>query len=228
MPDRQLFDDWPERYEDWFRTPIGSLVREVEGEVVRRLVGPSQGERILDVGCGTGIFTTDLLEAGSRVVGLDISRPMLMAARGKRGTSHLDLVQADMLHLPFADGCFDKVVSVTALEFVAQARQAVDEMFRVVRPTGTVVVATLNSLSPWAARRDAKTRRGERHVLENAYYRSPTDLLALSDFPGTVMTAVHFGKGDDVEAARQTEERGRAAGLLTGAFVAVRWQKPAS
>jgi ubiquinone/menaquinone biosynthesis C-methylase UbiE len=228
LTEAELFDEWPERYESWFRTTIGRLVRQVEGAAVSDLLDPHPGERVLDAGCGTGIFTTDIIAAGAMVVGLDISRPMLQRAMSKTTPLTFSAVQADMRRLPFAGGTFDKAVSITALEFIEDAQAAVNELFRITRPGGYVIVATLNSLSPWADRRNAKTRRGQRHILENAYYRCPADLLACSPHPAVVRTAVHFQKEDDLTTALGAEDRGRLLGLDTGAFVAVRWQKPAS
>jgi ubiquinone/menaquinone biosynthesis C-methylase UbiE len=230
MPDTELFDEWPERYEAWFTTPIGGLVRRVEGDLVLRLLQTARGERILDAGCGTGVFTTDVIAAGADVTGLDISRPMLRAANRKTGggAGAFASVQADMRHLPFAANSFDKAISVTAVEFIEDARAAIDELFRVTRPGGLVLVATLNRLSPWAERRIAKTVQGQRHILENAFYRSGEDLLKLSPYSGITRTAVHFQKDDEVSEARATEAEGARLGLETGAFVVARWQKPAT
>ncbi len=135
-------------------------------------------------------------------------------------------VQGNMTGLPFRDNSFDKTVSITALEFIEDAQKAVNELFRVTRPGGLVVVATLNSLSPWAVRRDEKSRRGETHILKNAFYRSPTDLLSLSDIEGETGTAVHFLKDDEPVKAAEMEKENRPKKPETGAFVAVRWRKP--
>ena len=118
----QLFDEWPEVYDRWFTTPIGSLVRKYEAELMLDLLKPKQGEIILDVGCGTGIFTTDILSSGSQVIGLDISLPMLIQAKKKLKEYPFRIILADMLNLPFPEGSFDKVVSVTALEFIEDAK----------------------------------------------------------------------------------------------------------
>ena len=83
MGSAQTFDDWPEKYEQWFTTPIGQLIRKYEGELILELLRPSTGDHILDAGCGTGIFTTDLLQAGAQVTGLDLSLPMLKRAGEK-------------------------------------------------------------------------------------------------------------------------------------------------
>ena len=114
----QLFDEWPEAYDRWFTTPIGSLVRKYEAELMLDLLKPKQGEIILDAGCGTGIFTTDILSSGSQVIGLDISLSMLIQAKKKLKEYPFWIILADMLNLPFPGSSFDKVVSVTALEFV--------------------------------------------------------------------------------------------------------------
>ena len=225
MVTQKLFDNWPERYDEWFRTPIGRLIKEIEGGLIIELLRPGPDETILDAGSGTGIFTGDFLLAGARVVGLEISAPMLLLARKKAGEYPFRGVQGDMLFLPFYDNMFDKTVSVTALEFIEDARMAIDELFRVTRPGGWVVVATLNSLSPWAARRRAKTCRGQKHILENAYFRSPRELLGYGPSGGIAKTAIHFEKDNDPDDAAQKEALGRSLDLDTGAFLAVRWQK---
>ena len=112
----QLFDAWPDTYDRWFTTPIGTLVKHYESDLILDLLNPGDGELILDAGCGTGIFTLDILSAGPRVVGLDLSFPMLMRAREKAGSHPFEAVLGDMMNLPFPEGIFDKVVSITCFE----------------------------------------------------------------------------------------------------------------
>jgi ubiquinone/menaquinone biosynthesis C-methylase UbiE len=220
----QLFDEWPEAYDRWFTTPIGSLVRKYEAELILDLLSPKPSEIILDVGCGTGIFTLDILSSGSKVVGLDLSLPMLMGAGKKLKGYPFHMVLADMLHLPFPEGSFDKVVSVTALEFIEDGKEAVAELFRVTKRGGRIVVATLNSLSPWASRRIVEARE-RRTLFEKAIFRSPDELRSLVPVEGMVKTAVHFQKGDDSKRAVEMEHEGKRKDANTGAFVAVRWEK---
>ena len=263
MSEKQLFDDWPERYDRWFETPVGKAVLKYETELILVMLQPSRGERILDAGSGTGIFTREFVAQGAKVVGLDISLAMLVYTAKKAGlrqtpTDHSPIVTtaaqaafrqapadkapmplrsgekgpsgcycgvaADMAALPFADGSFDKSVSVAALEFVADEKRAVAELFRVTRPGGVVVAATLNSLSPWAARRSANARRDPESIFNRVFFRSPSQLLAAAPVPGAVRMAVHFGKDDDPATFARIEKQG--AGLDTGAFVSARWVKP--
>jgi ubiquinone/menaquinone biosynthesis C-methylase UbiE len=221
----EIFDDWPEKYDQWFETPLGSLIREYESRLLLEMARPDRGERILDVGCGTGIFTLDLLNAGARVTGLELSITMLRRAAKKTSGLPFHVVQGDMRGLPLADRSFDKTVSVTAIEFVEDARAAVAEFFRVTRPGGCIVVACLNSLSPWAVRRKAAAREGH-SIFRHARFRSPQELASLAPFPALIRTAVHFQKHDDPERAKNIEREGEAQGLDTGAFLVVRWEKP--
>lgn len=225
MTDNMLFDEWPERYNQWFTTPIGELVREYEADLIHKLLQLSPGEKILDAGCGTGVFTLDFLTQGAEVVGLDISAPMLKFAEKKAEGYSFSVVQGDMIYLPFKDNSFDHTVSITALEFIEDAQTAINELFRVTKPGGQVVVATLNGLSPWAERRREKTLKGQKHVLENAYYRSPDELLAFSGLKGTARTVVHFQKDESPVEASKIEKLGQSQNLKTGAFAAVRWVK---
>ena len=224
MTGRQLFDDWPERYDRWFDTPVGKAVLKYEVALVLDLLRPTGGEKILDAGSGTGIFTREFCVRGADVVGIDISWAMLRWAKAKSGAFFQKGVTADMALLPFADCAFDKTVSVTALEFIEDEKRAVAELFRVTRPGGVVVVATLNSLSPWAIRRRVNAQKDRESIFNRVFFRSPAQLLAATPVPGIVRTAVHFGKEDDPAELDRIEREGR--GRETGAFLAARWEKP--
>ena len=220
----RFFDEWPEVYDRWFTTPIGSLVKKYEAQLILDLLKPRQGEIILDGGCGTGIFTLDILSSGSKVIGLDISLPMLIQAGKKLKGYPFQMVLADMLNLPFRENSFDKVVSVTALEFIEDAKGGVEELFRVTRRGGCIVAATLNTLSPWALRRKAQAKEGHT-IFEKAIFRSPDELRSLAPVDGVVKTVIHFLKEDDPERAVEMEREGDRKNLDTGAFVAIRWEK---
>jgi ubiquinone/menaquinone biosynthesis C-methylase UbiE len=223
--EKAIFDEWPEKYDQWFTTPVGFLVKKYESELILNFLNPAPGEMILDAGCGTGVFTRDIISRGSRVIGLDISFPMLRRAREKSGSVRFHPIWGDISTLPFREEFFDKVVSVTALEFIDDAKSAVAELFRVAKRGGVVVVATLNNRSPWAARRREEARKGH-SIFSKAILISPDDMLALSPVHGVARTAIHFDKADSPENAVETEREGQAMGSMTGAFAAVRWLKP--
>lgn len=225
MKEKQIFDDWPEKYDRWFETPIGGVVKEFESALVLKLLEPKPGETILDAGCGTGIFTAAFLDAGADVVGLELSFPMVARAARKLAGRPFQPTTGDMSSLPFADDSFDKSISVTAVEFIENAVGAVAEMFRVTRPGGSVLLATLNSLSPWAERRTEAGKKGH-DIFKKIFFRSPRDMMALTPVKGHYETAVHFEKSEDPVRARRIETEAGAKSLDTGAFLLARWIKP--
>jgi ubiquinone/menaquinone biosynthesis C-methylase UbiE len=224
MEKPELFDEWPEKYDKWFSTPIGLLIKKYESELLLHLLRPKSEEFILDAGCGTGVFTLDILSFGTHVIGVDLSLPMLSWAAQKTKGYHFHAVLADISFLPFPKNAFDKVVSVTALEFIEDGKGAMEELFRVARKGGRIVVATLNRLSPWADRRRAEAKKGH-SLFKKAIFRSPDELLALAPVEGVIRTAVHFQKEDDPLHAPEIEKEGQRKGLNTGAFVVGCWQK---
>ena len=225
-PDKsQLFDDWPEKYDRWFTTPIGSLVKRVEWELVSEFLRPGPGDFILDAGCGTGVFTLDMLSLGAKVVGLDLSFPMVKRSAKKALVLPFQPVLGNILRLPFPENSIGKTVSITALEFIPDGDKAVRELFRVTRRGGLVVVATLNSLGPWAARRRDEAKRGH-SLFQKVVFRSPEELAALAPVKGEIRTAVHFAKDAGLDLAARVEEEGWRKGLNTGAFLAACWTKP--
>jgi ubiquinone/menaquinone biosynthesis C-methylase UbiE len=216
------FDTWTEPYDRWFTTPIGRLVYAYEAQLLLELLDPQPGERILDAGCGSGIFTGEVLARRATVVGLDLSLPMLGAARRRHARARFFGLCADLSALPCADASFDRVWSMTAIEFIADAAPALAELERVTRPGGTIVVTTLNSLSPWAEERTRKGRAGH-ELFSRVFFRSPDEMRALIKPDCVVRTAVHFGKEDPVDQVPVLERAGQEAGSDRGALLAVKW-----
>jgi len=106
-----------------------------------RPFGPS--DRILDLGCGTGIVARILRErlgAAARITGLDVSAPMIAKARSL--APDIEWHEGNAMALPFADGSFDVVLGQQVLQFVPDRAQAVREIHRVLVPGGRVVLAT--------------------------------------------------------------------------------------
>ena len=225
MNNNSIFDDWPDRYDQWFQTPMGQLIKKHETALILEMLEPGQGEIILDAGCGTGVFTGDMIAAGADIVGLELSFPMLVRAAKKLASASFISVRGDMQNLPFSDNAFDKAVSVTAIEFMEDAGVAVNELFRVTKPGGTIVVGTLNRLSPWADRRKISGENGH-DLFQKVFFRSSKETASLSPIKGIHQTAIHFRKDEDTSVAGEMEAEGRAKSLETGAFLVSRWRKP--
>jgi demethylmenaquinone methyltransferase / 2-methoxy-6-polyprenyl-1,4-benzoquinol methylase len=108
-----------------------------------------QGGRYLDVGCGTGDIALEILRQspGSHVVGIDPSEGMLELGHQKveaAGLSRaISLMQGDVLALGFDDDSFDGAISSFCIRNVTRRKQALQEIRRVVRPEGLLVIVEL-------------------------------------------------------------------------------------
>jgi SAM-dependent methyltransferase len=100
------------------------------------------GNRVLDVGCGTGVLAREALRRvgpAGHVVGLDLNEGMLVVAA--RTEPAIDWLQGDAAALPFEDASFDAVVSQFALMYFPERALSLSEMWRVLAPRGRIAVA---------------------------------------------------------------------------------------
>lgn len=106
------------------------------GEDLIDTLAPRKGERILDLGCGTGYLTNRIGEIGASVVGIDAARPMIESARATYPTHAF--VHADARALPF-DGAFDAVFSNAVLHWIRAQDAALQSIAGSLRPGGRLV-----------------------------------------------------------------------------------------
>lgn len=106
-------------------------------------IAPRAGENVLDIAAGTGTSSVPFAEAGACVFPTDISMGMLRV--GKKQQPALDFVAGDALQLPYADESFDAVTISYGLRNVERTSQALEEMLRVTRPGGRVVIAEFST-----------------------------------------------------------------------------------
>jgi SAM-dependent methyltransferase len=115
---------------DWYDLEFApDPLDEAHNLIVGRLLGDGSG-RLLDVGCGTGVYTAALAARGWSPTGVDVSADMLRRAQA-RG---LDVVEADAAALPFADATFDAAVSTWTHTDIDDFPAVLREIARVLRP----------------------------------------------------------------------------------------------
>ncbi len=137
---------------------------DADGNLLRALeaVAPLRGQRVLDLGTGTGRLPLLLNGIAGRVIGVDLHWAMLAenADQCAQAGGHWPLVQADMRQLPFAAGCADVVTAGWAIghlrgwhpdDWKTQIDAVLAEMHRAVTPSGALIIAetlTTGSLTP--------------------------------------------------------------------------------
>lgn len=102
---------------------------------------------VLELGCGTGAVTKQIVKSGCNLIATDISIEMLKIARENNPNTKFQ--QADAHNLPFKDGLFDLVYGVYVLMYT-DYRKALSEIHRVLKPSGRIVFIEINKLNPIA------------------------------------------------------------------------------
>lgn len=132
----QTFATWAEKVD----ADVGARFGGALGEAARG--------RLIDIACGPGVVTAALAPNAASVVAFDATDEMLAKAKArcaKAGLSNVEFKSGDAEHLPFADAQFDGAVTRAALHHFAEPQNALNEMFRVLRPGGVAVIADVTS-----------------------------------------------------------------------------------
>ncbi|HSC01436.1 MAG TPA: class I SAM-dependent methyltransferase, partial [Burkholderiaceae bacterium] len=117
--------------------------------------GARPGERVLDVGCGTGQLAQAIVERSmpAQVRAIDFAAVYIDYAKRRNRDPRVTFEIGDACAMQFADHSFDRVLSLLVLHFVPQAAQAIAEMRRVTRPGGVVAAAVWDVRGGFVANR---------------------------------------------------------------------------
>jgi len=190
-------EDLAQRYKNWREGGLGAITEHLELAAVLDLLGSLEGKRVLDAGCGDGLYGLAASERGALVTGVDLSTDMLAVARARSVASGLvvDWKQADVLALPFPDASFDVVIAITMLCVVTDAGCAVGELSRVLAPEGRLVIGDLHRWSLWALSRRIRGWAGNAFWSGAHFWTAHELQKLLTDAnlrPGRVRGAVYY------------------------------------
>jgi SAM-dependent methyltransferase len=202
-------------YDRWYETPQGRWIGAREVALITAALAPRPGESLLDIGCGTGYFTRALAaRVSGPVTGVDLNPDWIRYARGRDPVPGRYAV-ADAQALPFADGAFDLIVSVTALGFIPDQRAALAELLRVGRRRFALGLLNCHSLLWWQ-----QGRGGGHGGYAGAHWHTRSEVRALlRDLPVSelrLQSAIQLPGGG--RFARWLEAS-PAGALPTGAFL---------
>lgn len=105
------------------------------------------GAVVLDVGCGSGMFFPEVSGKAKTVVGVDVSKKLLLKAKTNAATN-VHVVQADADHLPFQDATFNSAFSFTVLQNMPKPAKTLQEIKRVTKKCGKIAVTGLKKAFP--------------------------------------------------------------------------------
>ena len=126
---------WGARPSDWAQSEE-QQVPTYEAALERVQIGP--GQRVLDIGCGVGVFLRLVADRGAQPFGVDASESLIAAARER--LPHADLRVGDMESLPYEDDTFDLVTGFSSFFFANDMVAALREAGRVAKPGAPVVI----------------------------------------------------------------------------------------
>ncbi len=220
-----IFDKSASDYDDWYTDKKGSFVDKVETDLAFKLLEIKDKIKILDVGCGTGNFSVKLANMGCKVTGIDISNEMLNVARKKSAEQNLDIefLNMDLYNLEFEDNTFDAVISMTAFEFVEDVPKALEELFRVVKKDGQILVGVIAGNSSWSELYESEAFQNT--VFKYANFRTPEEIKNWNK-----KKLVRYGEclfvppvADDSDFNMDTETK--LSKSTNGGFVCALWKK---
>jgi len=175
------------------------------------------GDRVLDAGCGTGVFAREAVNhtgSADRVTGVDLNRSMLEVASSIQ--PQINWQQGDVSQLAFPDASFDVVASQFVLMFVPAAATALAEMWRVLAPGGRLVIAVWSDSPVYTTLTDVARNQGADEfassILAPFCLGDPGDLLQLFEEAGIPDPVLHSRDGNvrfaSVLAFVETEVKG--------------------
>ncbi|MFO8048080.1 MAG: class I SAM-dependent methyltransferase [Desulfosudaceae bacterium] len=169
MPKIEPFEKYSTEYDQWFDTHFDFY--EAELEAIRRLI-PTDGAKGLEVGVGSGKFAVPL---GIKV-GVEPSEKMA----NKAGLKGIDVHFGVAEELPFSDGLFDFVLMVTTICFVDDVAESLQEIFRVLKADGSIVVGFVDRESELGKQYSEKKERS-RFYKDATFFSTPEVLKCLEE-----------------------------------------------
>jgi ubiquinone/menaquinone biosynthesis C-methylase UbiE len=170
------FDKVADSYDRWYDSARGAMYDRLEKQAFGGLLPDiTKGNRLLEVGCGTGHWSRYFSDKGFEVTGIDVSIEMIKIAKARNiANSHFQV--ADGESLPFADNSFDVAAAIATLEFVRDAEVVVREMVRCTyKLGGRLLIGVLNEL----ARLNRNRKQRPESLYAKARLFSPRELKQL-------------------------------------------------
>jgi ubiquinone/menaquinone biosynthesis C-methylase UbiE len=155
--DEALFDHVAARYDSWYDTELGAVSDQVERHLAQSMF-KAPGPKVLEIGCGTGQYTSWLVQEGYEVTAVDISGEMMALAKKKIAAIEENSSTANRVHWWHADitkildqlEIYDGIFSMTAFEFVPEPEKVLQKLFSRLKPGGCMMIGVIAGNSAWS------------------------------------------------------------------------------
>jgi ubiquinone/menaquinone biosynthesis C-methylase UbiE len=131
-----------------WESPAGKLRWQRRVKMLTTSIKPT--DQILELGCGTGYFTKEIVSTGAFVTAIDISPELLNIAKMEITASNVSFLLDNAYDLSFKENSFDQIVGSSVLHHL-EIKKAIGEMFRVLKPGGRILFTEPNMMNPQIA-----------------------------------------------------------------------------
>lgn len=201
-------------YDSYYETEPGKKIDMIEKQAIQNLLTPIFPGTLLEIGCGTGHWTSFFSQMGFQITATDVSDAMLEQAKTK-SIPATKLLKADVHELPFPDDYFDQAAVITAFEFCGDIPQAIKEIKRVLKPGGWLIAGCLNA--------DSVIGQTKEHdpVFKHGYFMTEAELEAQLSIVGKPKIDICVHLSSDFKLLDHTPDQK----LVEGVFMAATVQK---
>lgn len=131
-----------------WESPAGKLRWERRVKMLTKHIKPE--DKVLELGCGTGYFTREIIKTGASVVAIDISPDLLAVAKKNINNSNISFCEENAYQMTFSEEYFDSVIGSSVLHHL-DVEKAVSEIYRVLKPNGFIAFTEPNMMNPQIA-----------------------------------------------------------------------------
>jgi 2-polyprenyl-3-methyl-5-hydroxy-6-metoxy-1,4-benzoquinol methylase len=219
-----IFDGVAVDYDSWYETDLGKAVDQVERALAQKMFQTS-GQQVLEVGCGTGQYTSWLVREGYEVTAVDISVEMMARAQANLSVTggKVHWWQADIANIIDQLGKYHGIFAMTSFEFISQPEWVLAKLYACLEPGGCLVIGVIAGNSPWSEYYQETARQKPTSVFSRAQFYTEEEIchwqvggcLELRKslfFPPSVATAAEA-------LALEERQEGRAG------FIVAKWVK---
>ena len=155
VPDFKHREGLRQRLKDVYLRVLGLpfYQRRVEAHILFGCLGNIDGKRVLNIGCGDGIFDIEMARRGAKIEAIDLCRGALERARWRADqlglALNINFVHGNATHLPYRDSTFDVVISNCVIEHIPADQQVLKEVSRLLKPAGKLVITVPREFENW-------------------------------------------------------------------------------
>jgi ubiquinone/menaquinone biosynthesis C-methylase UbiE len=221
---KALFDDLADSYDQWYQTSGGRVVDFFERKAIEALFVP-EGKTVLEIGCGTGLYTIWLAAQGFELTAVDISAPMMERAKEKVAAlgRKVNWIRGDIVKLLRDLGPYDGILSMTAFEFVPYPELVLRELYRRLNPGGCLVIGVIGDHSSWSEKYRRSAAQNPASVFNRAKFFTEEEIKSWDIGADPWIEGVlYFSPDTESMAAALKSEKNKVG---NPGFLVARWKK---